>query len=234
MKRSTVLVAAALISALLLSACGTTASSTPVSSADASSEVVSTESTVSEVTSDSASAVVSTDTSSTASEAASSETSSVISSETTSTPVTAGTLAYDSATAASLLSSINAARTTALTADTGLDAVAQAYAKVLYEAGADFRKTTDFKTLPSGEKVSSLIKSSGYTGTVSSFNYSVYIIDNTVKGSTSAMMTAKVLASSQYATKAVAGDYSKVGIACGSVSDGTSTSFSIIILVYSK
>lgn len=224
MKRSTVLVAAALISALLLSACGTTASSTPVSSADASSETVSTESTVSEAT----------DTSSAVSETTSSETSSTTSSETTSTPATAGELSFDSATAASLLSSINTARTAALTADTGLDAIAQAYAKVLFEAGADFRKTTDFKTLPSGEKVASLIKSSGYTGTVSSFNYSVFMIDNTVKGSTSSMMTAKVLASSQYATKAVAGDYAKIGIACGSVSDGTSTSFSIIVLVYSK
>jgi len=247
MQRLSILIATALISSLLLTGCNggssSAASSSEASSVAVSSEAVVSEESQAEVSSEEVSEVSSTETSSsvsedTPSEGPSEETSSEPASEPTAPSDTAGGLAFDSATAASLLSTINSDRTAAgkaaLAADAGLDAVAQAYAKVLYEAGADFRKTTDYKTLPTGEKVSSLIRSTGYTGTVSNFNYSVYCLDNTIKGSTATLMAQKVTGSSQYTDKAVNGDFTKTGIAFGTVSDGTNTSFSILVIVYSK
>ena len=61
----------------------------------------------------------------------------------------------------------------ALVPDDGLQRIAVAYAQVLASAGEDFRRTTDFKTLPNGERVLSLAEYYGIP--VMGFSYSVFL-----------------------------------------------------------
>ena len=99
----------------------------------------------------------------------------------------------------------------------GLENVAVAYAEILCGAGADFRKTTDFLTLPSGEKVSSLVSAKGVTTT--GFNYSVFFGDNI-----------KIETTREFQEKVIDGSFTRVGVA--SVR-GADRSF-VTVIMYDK
>ena len=99
----------------------------------------------------------------------------------------------------------------------GLEDVAVAYAEILCTAGTDFRKNTDFLTLPSGEKVSSLVAANGVTTT--GFNYSVFF-GNSIKIETTR----------EFQEKVVDGNFTRVGVACVSGVDGSH----VTVIVYDE
>lgn len=138
-----------------------------------------------------------------------------------------GLMANDSAGSQSLFASVGAARTAAglgdMTYDTGLEKMAFAYAEELAKAGSDFRKTTDYLTLPSGERVVSLAAATGY-GPIRDFYY--YVWQNPAPGGGD--KAAFVEATDLFGT-AAAGNYGKIGIACATASDG---SYSAVVMMF--
>ena len=136
----------------------------------------------------------------------------------------AGAMTNNSAGSQALFAAVNKARTAAgleeMTYDTGLEKVALAYADVLAEAGSEFRKTTDYLTLPSGEHVASLVNKTGYGG-IQDFYY--YVWQN--PGSDAA---AYVQSSGLFATAAT-GSYENIGIACAS-----NGAYAVTIMMFSN
>lgn len=136
----------------------------------------------------------------------------------------AGTMINDSAASQSLFAAVNKARTAAglteMSYDSGLEKVALAYAEELAKAGSGFRKTTDYLTLPSGERIVSLVSKTGY-GSVQDFYY--YVWQN--PGSDAATY----VQSTALFTTATAGTYENIGIACAS-----NGSYSVVIMMFSN
>jgi len=116
----------------------------------------------------------------------------------------AAAASIDAGMVASLYEKINDARTAAnkpaYVRSEGLEQIALAYAEVLRDAGADWRRTTNHQTLPNGERVITLARASGvaFTG----FNYSVFY-----NSSPRAEM------SDEFHKKVTNGNFTRVGVA---------------------
>ena len=133
----------------------------------------------------------------------------------------AALVATDTGAAASLFAKINIARAAvsknALEWSDGLTKIAGAYAGILCDAGADFRNTTDFKTLPSGQRVFTLAAANDVS--VVGFNYSVFIGKVIMPENTN-----------EFKNKAVNGDFTRAGVACVSGTDGSY----VTVITYDK
>lgn len=156
--------------------------------------------------------------------------------EPTGTPSIESALTHDVEAENAILLNINGERAKLgkgeISRSEGLDKIAAAYADALYEGGVDFRANTDFMTLPNGERVSSLMKTTGYTGKASGFTYSVWYSNYADSETVLTTLSNKAAKSQgQYITKYVDSDRSKIGIAAATHEHGDGSRFAIIILV---
>lgn len=151
-------------------------------------------------------------------------------------PVTPAADGFDTTAAARLTAAANAQRSAAglpaMTENARLTAAAQEYISRLSAAGIGFINTTDFKTLPDGSKVTSLVNGISMDAPkMSGINYSVWINQAAGKSNTVEALLADAVASQQYASK-VTGAYNYIGSAAYSaVSDGV-TQYSVIVVYY--
>lgn len=138
--------------------------------------------------------------------------------------------------AAAVLADFNAKR-----AELGKDAVvtsdrltkaAETYAKALLDASYGFIKSTDYRTLPDGSKVTALVNAATSTeGRLTGLNYSVWVNEVASAGNTLEALRTTILASTQFATKADF-DFAKIGIAAlQTIVDGVPQR-SVIVIFY--
>jgi hypothetical protein len=99
----------------------------------------------------------------------------------------------------------------------GLNKLAGIYAGILCDAGAEFRKSTDFLTLPSGEKVTALAPANRVA--VTGFSYSVFIGDNI-----------KIESTNEFRQKALEDGFTRVGVAGVNGEDG----LYVTVITYDK
>jgi len=151
----------------------------------------------------------------------------------TTTPTTAMTDDADQSQA--LLVDINAKRTAlakgTLSYDSSLETAANAYAQALSNGGSAFRSTTDYLTLPSGEAVHTLFTNANNSINIHNFDYIVFQ-DNSASGSAALANHIEMMkATDLYQTKAIQGDFTKIGIACDTGAD-VDNSFTVVIMMF--
>ena len=146
-----------------------------------------------------------------------------------------GSMVVNASLAKELLRETNTARESdtkdALVVDQVLEQAALAYAEAFLAGGKEFRATTDYLTLPSGESISTLLEQAGYTGPYGNFNYSIWRNDNSNSNEALTQLLDNVRDSNSYKTKAVEGDYSKIGIICATSAE-TDDPLAVIVIMY--
>lgn len=243
MKKNVLLTLCIVLALVLIAGCGTAGSSTlsetpssePASSIAASSEELSSADTASD-TASAESAVSVPETSEP--EASQPETSvpEVSEPESPSIPATPASEGFDTEASAKMIAAANEKRAAAglgaLEENARLNAAAQEYCNRLAAAGVDFLKSTDFKTLPDGTKVTSLVNALDMDAKkMSGINYSVWINEIPAAGNTADALVEKAVASAQFSTKVEAG-FSYIGAAAYTAVSDAVPQYTIVVVYY--